>query len=249
MPCGQRSLHLNGATNDFDNIKVEVPKGVDGQIIDMLERCMATCRKAAGTRAKMRSRARNEASAQEVRGYYKQFAEAKHLEYRSWVATKFLISSTWGCASRETMWPDDGCSPSRRTSKATSSEQRPDGYWEVSKTNKISSHRVSNSWISSFRIATANKSANSNTGFINASDPEVIADHASDLSSAKESIFFLSFLFLQTDLFLVVELWMVSFSADAFLASSNSKSGKGVYPLNHPLNGPSPLLWHIELLP
>ena len=68
MPCGQRSLHLNGATNDFDNIKVEVPKGVDGQIIDMLERCMATCRKAAGTRAKMRSRARKEESAQEVRG-------------------------------------------------------------------------------------------------------------------------------------------------------------------------------------
>ena len=33
----------------------------------------------------MRSRARKEASAQEVKGYYKQFAEAKHLEYRSWV--------------------------------------------------------------------------------------------------------------------------------------------------------------------
>ena len=33
----------------------------------------------------MRSRARKEASAQEVRGYYKQFAEAKHLEYKSWV--------------------------------------------------------------------------------------------------------------------------------------------------------------------
>ena len=33
----------------------------------------------------MRSRARKEGSAQEVRGYYKQFAEAKHLEYRSWV--------------------------------------------------------------------------------------------------------------------------------------------------------------------
>ena len=31
----------------------------------------------------MRSRARKEASAPEVRGYYKQFAEAKHLEYRS----------------------------------------------------------------------------------------------------------------------------------------------------------------------
>ena len=85
MPCVQRSLYLNGATNDFDNIKVEVPKGVDGQTRDMLERCVATCGKAARARAKMRSRARKEASAQEVRGHYKQFAEAKHLEHRSCV--------------------------------------------------------------------------------------------------------------------------------------------------------------------
>ena len=74
-----------GAANDFDNIKVEVPKGVDGLTRDMLERCMATCGEAAGTRAQMRSRARKEASAQEVRGYCKQFAEAKHLEYKPWV--------------------------------------------------------------------------------------------------------------------------------------------------------------------
>ena len=33
----------------------------------------------------MRSRARKEASAQEVRGYYKQFAEAKHIEWKSWI--------------------------------------------------------------------------------------------------------------------------------------------------------------------
>ena len=33
----------------------------------------------------MRSRARKEASAQEVRGYYKQFAEAKHLEWKCWI--------------------------------------------------------------------------------------------------------------------------------------------------------------------
>ena len=46
---------------------------------------MATCGRAAGTRAKMRSRARNEASDQGVRRYYKQFAEAKHLECRSWI--------------------------------------------------------------------------------------------------------------------------------------------------------------------
>ena len=63
MPCVQRSLYLNEVTTDFGNIKVEVPKGVDGQTRDMLERCMATCGKAAGTRAKMRSRALKEASA------------------------------------------------------------------------------------------------------------------------------------------------------------------------------------------
>ena len=83
-----RSLYLNEVTNDFDNIKVEVPKGVDGQARDMLERCMATCGKAARTRAKMRSRARREASAQYVRRHYKQTAEAKHLEYRSSVENK-----------------------------------------------------------------------------------------------------------------------------------------------------------------
>ena len=34
------------------------------------------------------------------------------------------------------------------------------------------------------------------------SDPEVFADQASDLSSAMETVLFLGFLFLQTDLFL-----------------------------------------------
>ena len=33
----------------------------------------------------MRSRARKEASAQEVRGYFKKFDEAKHLECKPWV--------------------------------------------------------------------------------------------------------------------------------------------------------------------
>ena len=46
---------------------------------------MKTCDKASGARAKMKSRARKEATAQQVRGYYKQFAEAKQLEYKSWV--------------------------------------------------------------------------------------------------------------------------------------------------------------------
>ena len=88
MPSVQRSLYLNEATNDNEIIKTEVPDGVDGQTRDMLERCMTTCGRAARKRSKMRSRARKEASAQEVRGYYKQFAEAKHLEYRSWIDIK-----------------------------------------------------------------------------------------------------------------------------------------------------------------
>ena len=53
-------------------------------------------------------------------------------------------------------------------------------------------------------------------------------DHVSDLSSAKESILFSSFHFLQTELFLKRVFWMILFSAEAILASSNSKSGPGV---------------------
>ena len=88
MPGVQRSLYLNEMTNDFANIKAEVHDGVDGQTREMLERCVTTCGRAARTRAKMRSRALKEASAKEVRGHYKQFAEAKHLEHRSWVDNK-----------------------------------------------------------------------------------------------------------------------------------------------------------------
>ena len=65
MPCVRRSLYLDEVTN-FGNMKVEVPKGFDGRTRDMLERCMATCGKAADIKAKMRSRARKEASAQEI---------------------------------------------------------------------------------------------------------------------------------------------------------------------------------------
>ena len=84
MPCVQRSLCLDEVTNDSGSTQVEVPKGVGRQTRDVLDNCMATCGKAAGARAKMRSRARKEASAQKVRGYYKQFAGATHLEYKSW---------------------------------------------------------------------------------------------------------------------------------------------------------------------
>ena len=37
MPSVQRSLYLNEATNDFDNMKGEVPNGVAGQTRDMLD--------------------------------------------------------------------------------------------------------------------------------------------------------------------------------------------------------------------
>ena len=62
MPSVQRSLYLNEMTNNFSNIQVEVPKGVDGRTRDVLEQCMTTCGKAAGIKTKRRSRARNAAS-------------------------------------------------------------------------------------------------------------------------------------------------------------------------------------------
>ena len=80
----QRSLCLDEVIDDSSSTQVNSQKGVDSQTRDMLERCAATSGKAAGARAKRKSRARKEASAQEVRGYYKQFARAKHLEWKSW---------------------------------------------------------------------------------------------------------------------------------------------------------------------
>ena len=116
MPCVQRSLYLNEVTNDSGSTNVEISKRVDSRIRDTQERCMATCRKTAGARAKMRSRARKEASAEEVRGYYEQFAEARHLEYKPWVYNEVfdLIDIK---KIEQKMLPDDGCSPSRRTNR------------------------------------------------------------------------------------------------------------------------------------
>ena len=57
MPCVQRSLCLDVVINDTSSAQVEVPKGVNNQTGDMLERCMATCGKVAGARAKMRQMA------------------------------------------------------------------------------------------------------------------------------------------------------------------------------------------------
>ena len=85
LPGVQGSLCLVEVTDDSTSTRVELPNRVDSQTRDMLERCVATCGKAAGARAKKKSRARKEASTQEVRGYHKQFAEAKHLEWKSWI--------------------------------------------------------------------------------------------------------------------------------------------------------------------
>ena len=52
MPCAQRSLYLNELTDDIGNRKLEVPRGVDGRTRDVLERCMATCGRAAGKEPK-----------------------------------------------------------------------------------------------------------------------------------------------------------------------------------------------------
>ena len=52
MPCVPRSLYLDKVTNKTSSMNVEVLQGVDGQTRDMLERCMATSGRAAGSRAK-----------------------------------------------------------------------------------------------------------------------------------------------------------------------------------------------------
>ena len=85
FPGVQRSLCLEEVIDDSSSTQFELPNGVDNQTRGMLERCMATCGKAARARAKRGSRARTEAPAKEVRRYHNQFAEAKHLEWKSWI--------------------------------------------------------------------------------------------------------------------------------------------------------------------
>ena len=58
------------------------------------------------------------------------------------------------------------------------------------------------------------------------SDPELIVDQVGNLSTSKETVLFLDFLFLQTDSsFLNWELWMILFRAETILASSTSRLG------------------------
>ena len=60
---------------------------------------------------------------------------------------------------------------------------------------------------------------------MDSSDPEVIVDQVSNLSATKETVLLLGLVFLQTDSSFEMELWMISFSAEAILASSTSKFG------------------------
>ena len=128
----QRLLFVDEVINDSSSAQVEFPKGVDSQTRDMLERCMATSRKATGARAKMRSRARKEASAQEVRGHYKQFAEAKHLEWKSCTDNEVFDIVDLRKAKPKN-YVSGRWVPTIKTNKATSSGQRLDGYCEVAK--------------------------------------------------------------------------------------------------------------------
>ena len=60
---------------------------------------------------------------------------------------------------------------------------------------------------------------------VGSSDPELFVDQVGNLSSSKETVLFLGFLFLQTDFSFDMGLWMILFNAEAILASSTSKFG------------------------
>ena len=70
---------------------------------------MTTCGQATGFRAKRRSCARKESSVQEVRGYYNQFAEAKHLECKSWVDNEVFDLVDLRKVNRGITSLEDGC--------------------------------------------------------------------------------------------------------------------------------------------
>ena len=81
MPCVPRLLYLNERTNNFGNIKLKFPR----KLMVKQETCWNPAWLLAEEQQDQEPRARKEAAAQQVRGYCKQFAEAKHLEYKSWV--------------------------------------------------------------------------------------------------------------------------------------------------------------------
>ena len=85
---------------------------------------------------------------------------------------------------------------------------------------------------------------------------EVVVDHVSDLSSAKEPIFFLGFLFLETDFLFALGILDDLVQSRRNPRIQHLKIRENEYNpelfamfLNHPLNQPSPLLWSITLPP
>ena len=103
--------------------------------------------------------------------------------------------------------------------------------------NRIPSHFESNSWLSSFRRTTVNRSAYFSTESLAPMTQNVLVDQVSDLSSTRETVLFLGLLFLQTDSSFEVKIMDNFFSAEAILASSTSKFGIEI-PLIDPLNQP-----------
>ena len=77
-----------------------------------------------------------------VRGYHNQFAEAKHLECESWIDNEVFDLVDQEKVKPRNYVPEDVYLPSRRTNRVTSSRQRQDGCWEISKTNRININRM-----------------------------------------------------------------------------------------------------------
>ena len=94
MPCVQRSLYFNEGTNNFGNMKVEVPKGVDGRTRDVLERFKATYGRAAGARSKMRSVHGRKHQLQKNEDTTNSLLKQSILSTDHGLTTKFFISST-----------------------------------------------------------------------------------------------------------------------------------------------------------
>ena len=79
VPSVHRTLCLKAATDNSGSTRAELPNGDNSQTRNMLERSTTTCGKAAGARAKVRfSCAKRSVNP----GYYKQSAEAKHIEWK-----------------------------------------------------------------------------------------------------------------------------------------------------------------------
>ena len=97
----QRSLNLDGMTNNFSNMHIEVPKGVDGRIRDVLEQCKTICGKAAGIKTRRRSRARTEASAK---------GSKRILQTICWFKTPGIHILVWWWSFRS-CWSEDRSNP------------------------------------------------------------------------------------------------------------------------------------------